>query len=54
MQLDKDLQAKQEARDLCKQADLAQKELFSFPQEKLDAITAAVAAAFQSHAAELA
>ena len=37
-----------------KQAALAQKELFSFPQEKLDAITAAVAAAFQSHAAELA
>ena len=31
-------QAKQEARDLSKQAELAQKELFFFPQEKLDAI----------------
>ena len=54
MQLDKDLQAKQEARDLCKQAALAQKELFSFSQEKLDTITEAVAAAFQRCAAELA
>lgn len=54
MQLDKDLQARQEARDLCKQAELAQKDLFSFPQEKLDAITEAVAAAFQRCAAELA
>ena len=54
MQLDKDLQARQEARDLCKQAELAQKDLFSFPQEKLDAITEAVAAAFQMHAPELA
>ena len=54
MQLDKDLQARQEARDLCKQAELAQKDLFSFPQEKLDAITEAVAAAFQAGAAELA
>ena len=54
MQLDKDLQAKQEARDLCKQAVLAQKELFTYPQEKLDAITRAVAAAFSAAAAELA
>ena len=54
MQLDKDLQAKQEARDLCAQAQLAQEELSSFPQEKLDAITEAVAAGFQAHAAELA
>lgn len=54
MQLDKDLQAKQEARDLCKQAALAQKELFTYPQEKLDAITRAVAAAFSAAAAELA
>jgi len=54
MQLDKDLQAKQEARDLCKQAELAQKELFSFPQEKLDAITEAVSKAFAAAAAELA
>ena len=52
--MDKDLQARQEARDLCKQAALAQEELFSFPQEKLDAITCAVSAAFQKAAAELA
>ena len=54
MQLDKDLQAKQEARDLCRQADLAQKELFFFTQEKLDAITCAVADGFAAAAAELA
>ena len=54
MQLDKDLQARQEARDLCKQASLAQAELYSFPQEKLDTITRAVSAAFQKAAAELA
>ena len=52
--MDKDLQAKQEARDLAKQAELAQKELFFFPQEKLDAITRAVAKAFEGAAAELA
>ena len=54
MQLDKDLQAKQEARDLARRADLAQKELFSCSQEKLDAIVAAVAGAFAAAAAELA
>ena len=52
--MDKDLQAKQEARDLCRQAVAAQKELFTYPQEKLDAITRAVAAAFSAAAAELA
>ena len=30
--MDKDLQAKQEARDLAKQAELAQEALFGFPQ----------------------
>ena len=54
MQLDKDLQAKQEARDLCKQAQLAQQALFFYPQEKLDAIVEAVAGAFSAAAAELA
>ena len=54
MQLDKDLQAKQEARDLAKQAEMAQRELFFFPQEKLDAITEAVAKAFEAASAELA
>ena len=52
--MDKDLQARQEARDLCKQAKLAQKELFFFPQEKLDTITEAIAKAFEAAAAELA
>ena len=54
MQLDKDLQAKQEARDLAKQADLAQKELFLFSQEKLDTIVEAIAQVFSDAAAELA
>ena len=52
--MDKDLQARQEARDLAKQADLAQRELFTYPQEKLDAITRSVAEAFAAAAAELA
>ena len=54
MQLDKDLQAKQEARDLSRQAGLAQKELFFFSQEKLDTIVEAVARAFEAAAPELA
>ena len=52
--MDKDLQAKQEARDLSKQAEKAQQELFFFPQEKLNAITEAVAKAFEAAAPELA
>ena len=52
--MDKDLQAKQEARDLAKQAELAQRQLFTFSQEKLNAITEAVAKAFEAAAAELA
>ena len=54
MQLDKDLQAKQEARNLAKQAELAQAALFGFSQEKLDAITRSVAEAFAAASAELA
>ena len=54
MQLDKDLQAKQEARELSRQAELAQKELNSFSQEKLDAIVEAVARTFAAAAPELA
>ena len=54
MELDKDLQAKQEARNLAKQAELAQLELFTYCQERLDAIVAAVAKAFEAAAAELA
>ena len=52
--MDKDLQAKQEARDLAKQAELAQRQLFAFSQEKLNAITEAVAKTFEAAAAELA
>ena len=52
--MDKDLQARQEARDLAKQAELAQKELFFFPQEKLDAVVETIAKAFEAASAELA
>ena len=54
MQFDKDLQAKQEARDLCRQAEEAQKLLFTFSQAQLDAIVEAVAKAFSAAATELA
>ena len=54
MELDKDLQARQEARLLAGQAELAQKQLAGFSQEKLDAITEAVAKAFYDSALELA
>ena len=54
MQLDKDLQARQEARDLAQLADKAQRELFRYSQEQLDAIVEAVARAFEASAAELA
>ena len=52
--MDKDLQARQEARDIAAQADAAQQVLFGFPQEKLDTITQAVAEAFAAAAPELA
>ena len=54
MELDKDLQARQEARRLAKQAELAQNQLSRMSQQQLDAITEAVAAAFEKAAAELA
>ena len=54
MELDKDLAARQEARNLCAAAESAQKILAGFSQEKLDKIVAAVAAAFSAAAAELA
>ena len=38
MELDKDLQARQEARQLLRQAELAQKQLADFSQEQLDAM----------------
>ena len=54
MELDKDLRARQEARTLAKQAHDAQKQLRRMPQEKLDAIVEAVAAAFSKEAEMLA
>ena len=54
MELDKDLQSRQAARDLLKQAAAAQKQLAAMPQEKLDAIAKAVADAFYAASAELA
>ena len=54
MELDKDLAARQEARDLCRKAKEAQLILREFPQEKLDEIVEAAAAAFSAAATELA
>ena len=54
MELDKDLRARQEARDLAKRAETAQIELAAMSQEELDRIAAAVAKAFQERALELA
>ena len=54
MELDQDLQARQEARVLAKQAQAAARELASFSQERLDAIVEAVAAAFCREATALA
>ena len=54
MEFDKDLQARQEARELLRQAEQAQKQLFAMPQEKLDAIVEAISRAFYEHAGELA
>lgn len=54
MELDKDLQARQEARVLAKQSEAAQKILAGFPQEKLDAIVEAVASAFSAEVVLLA
>lgn len=50
MELDKDLQARQEARALSRRAWEAQKILGTFPQEKLDAIVEAMAGAFMKPA----
>ena len=54
MDLDQDLAARQEARMLCRKSREAQKSLREFSQSRLDAITEAVAAAFEGHAQELA
>ena len=54
MELDKDLRAQQEARDLAKKAEQAQVVLAGMGQSKLDAIVEAVAREFAAAAAELA
>ena len=54
MELDKDLLARQEARDLLHQAEIAQKQLADFPQQKLDAIVKAICDAVDAAAPELA
>ena len=54
MELDKDLQARQEARVLARQAGKAQRQLARMPQNRLDQIVEAVSKAFQAAALELA
>ncbi len=54
MELDQDLAARQEARSLAAAGGKAQAVLATFPQEKLDAIVEAVAAAFEREAFSLA
>ncbi len=54
MELDKDLQARQEARALAKQAAKAQEQLACMTQAQLDGIVEAVAKAFYDASAELA
>ena len=54
MDLDKDLLARQEARQAARKAEAAQKILGQMPQEKLDAIVEAVAKAFSAEAVALA
>jgi acetaldehyde dehydrogenase (acetylating) len=54
MELDKDLAARQEARDLCVQGEKAQRILSQMPQEKLDVIVKSIADAFAASAKELA
>ena len=50
MDLDKDLAARQEARILCRQGEMAQKQLTRMCQQQLDAIVEAVAKAFSAEA----
>ncbi len=54
MELDKDLQARQEARCLAKGAFVAQQALCRMDQKQLDHITQAIASAFQAEAGNLA
>ena len=54
MQLSEDLQARQQARDLAKAAEAAQKSLRTMPQAQLDRICQAMAKAFSQNADDLA
>ena len=54
MDFDKDLQARQQARDLARAAKKAQNALSQRPQQKLDTIVQAIAKAFSAAAPELA
>ena len=54
MELDKDLRARQEARTLARQAELAQRQLARMDQKALDAIVESIARAFYTAAPELA
>ena len=54
MELDKDLQARQEARHLAKQAELAQAKLARMDQQQIDTIVKAMADAFYPKSLELA
>jgi len=54
MEFDKDLLARQEARQLLKAAELAQKQLADFSQSQLDAIVKAICDAIDAAAPELA
>lgn len=54
MELEKDLLARQEARQLCRQAKVAQEKLAQMSQEKLDSIVEAVATTFAACAQALA
>ncbi|MBR4971412.1 MAG: acetaldehyde dehydrogenase (acetylating) [Oscillospiraceae bacterium] len=54
MEFDKDLSARQEARNLCRQAQAAAAKLRCMTQAQLDAITVAIADAFSQAAKELA
>ena len=54
MEFDRDLTARQEARELARRAETAQRKLAELSQSQRDAIVAAVAKAFAAQAAALA
>ena len=54
MEFDKDLTARQEARELARRAETAQRKLTELSQSQLDAIVEAVAKAFAAQVSALA